>query len=236
VQDDDLVNRWALRRKRVQEEAEALERAARDTAAADEEAEIANELAEQTLTEEELLAKWELPNPDEVVSGDDLTGFFTEGVPEFLRRRALRALWVSNPILANLDGLNDYDTDFTIVEPIISSSYTAGVGYAKQAIEQVFADMPDSETRSVRPPEVIRTLAGAEPAHPEPDESGQAQIEDSLIENDALQNASREQALHTQREAARDHLFEDSEETALPVYRYPARMRFDSSPSGDKKT
>ena len=32
-----------------------------------------------------------------------------EGVPEFLKKQALRKLWLSSPILANLDGLNDYD-------------------------------------------------------------------------------------------------------------------------------
>ena len=43
----------------------------------------------------------------------DFTVFMHEKVPEALRRRALRALWHSNPILANVDGLNDYDEDFT---------------------------------------------------------------------------------------------------------------------------
>lgn len=234
MQDEDLMNRWALRRKRVQEEVEALERAERDAATAEGEAAIAGELAEETLTEEELLAKWELPNPDEVVSGDDLTGFFKEGVPEFIRRRALRALWVSNPILANLDGLNDYDTDFTIIEPIISSSYTAGVGYAKKVIEQAFADMPDSETHSVRPPDAIRTLAGTEPALLESEESEESErvseknAENPSVENDALQNASRDRAAHTQRVSEEGRLSGDSEETASLIHRYPARMRFDS--------
>ncbi len=231
MQDEDLMNRWALRRKRVQEEADALDRAERDAAAAEDEAAIASELAEETLTEEELLAKWELPNPDEVVSGDDLTGFFKEGVPEFIRRRALRALWVSNPILANLDGLNDYDTDFTIIEPIISSSYTAGVGYAKKVIEQAFADMPDSETHSVRPPDAIRTLAGKEPALLESEDSegvSEKTAENPAIENDALQNASRDRAAHTQPASEESRLSGDSEETASLIYRFPARMRFDS--------
>lgn len=231
MQDEDLMNRWALRRKRVQEEADALDRAARDAAAAEDEAAIASELAEETLTEEELLAKWELPNPDEVVSGDDLTGFFKEGVPEFIRRRALRALWVSNPILANLDGLNDYDTDFTIIEPIISSSYTAGVGYAKKVIEQAFADMPDSETHSVRPPDAIRTLAGTEPALLESEESegvSEKNVENPPVENDALRNASRDRAAHTQNMSEEGRLSGDPEETASLIHRYPARMRFDS--------
>ena len=231
MQDEDLMNRWALRRKRVQEEADALDRAERDAAAAEDEAAIASELAEETLTEEELLAKWELPNPDEVVSGDDLTGFFKEGVPEFIRRRALRALWVSNPILANLDGLNDYDTDFTIIEPIISSSYTAGVGYAKKVIEQAFADMPDSETHSVRPPDAIRTLAGKEPALLESEDSegvSEKTAENPAIENDALRNAFRDRAAHTQSVSEEGRLSGDSEETASLIYRFPARMRFDS--------
>jgi hypothetical protein len=43
----------------------------------------------------------------------DFTRFMKEDVPEALRKRALRQLWRSDPILANVDGLNDYDDDFT---------------------------------------------------------------------------------------------------------------------------
>ncbi len=39
--------------------------------------------------------------------------FLKPGVPGALRDQALRRLWRSNPLLANLDGLNDYDEDFT---------------------------------------------------------------------------------------------------------------------------
>jgi hypothetical protein len=35
-----------------------------------------------------------------------------KGVPKALRNQALKKLWRSNPILANLDGLNDYDLDY----------------------------------------------------------------------------------------------------------------------------
>lgn len=228
------MHQWALRRKRVQEETQALERAEREAAAAEDEAEIADALAEESLTEEELLAKWDLPNPDTVVSGDDLSGFFKEGVPEFLKRRALRALWVSNPILANLDGLNDYDTDFTIVEPILSSSYTAGVGYAKQVIEKAFADMPDAETRSVRPPEMARVLNAQPNETPEPLSESEAETVHSEVAsetqaNDALQNASAAQALHTANEKERGLSFGEGVGDVPPsAVRYPARMRFDS--------
>jgi Protein of unknown function (DUF3306) len=51
----------------------------------------------------------DLPDIETMTYDSDFTAFLREGVPEFLKRQALRKLWASNPILANLDGLNDYD-------------------------------------------------------------------------------------------------------------------------------
>ncbi len=54
----------------------------------------------------------DLPDIDSLDKDSDYTVFMREGVPEGLKKLALRALWRSDPILANLDGLNDYDEDF----------------------------------------------------------------------------------------------------------------------------
>ncbi len=43
----------------------------------------------------------------------DFSRFLKEDVPERLQRAALRRLWSSDETFANLDGLNDYDEDFT---------------------------------------------------------------------------------------------------------------------------
>jgi len=51
----------------------------------------------------------DLPDIDSLKYESDFTAFLQAGVPEELRNRALRKLWTSNPLLANLDGLNDYD-------------------------------------------------------------------------------------------------------------------------------
>ena len=62
----------------------------------------------------------------------DFTMFMNDNVPEAIRRRALRQLWRSNPVLANVDGLNDYDEDFTdaaLVVKGLKSAYQAGKGY-----------------------------------------------------------------------------------------------------------
>lgn len=43
----------------------------------------------------------------------DYKRFMAPGVPAHIRNRALRKLWVSDPVLANLDGLDDYIDDYT---------------------------------------------------------------------------------------------------------------------------
>ncbi|MGD9868891.1 MAG: DUF3306 domain-containing protein [Hyphomicrobiales bacterium] len=70
------------------------------------------------LREGAAVAEDEAPLPDiETLNYEsDYSGFLRETVSDDLRRRALRKLWASNPLLANLDGLNDYDLDYTIPE------------------------------------------------------------------------------------------------------------------------
>lgn len=62
----------------------------------------------------------------------DFTRFMKEDVPEALKRRALRQLWRSDPILANVDGLNDYDDDFTdaaLAVKVLQTAHKIGRGY-----------------------------------------------------------------------------------------------------------
>ncbi|WP_231582004.1 DUF3306 domain-containing protein [Puniceibacterium sp. IMCC21224] len=102
-------------------EAESLEQAEtsrRETAAADK-------------SDAELLAELNLPDPESLKLGDDLTAFLKKEVPERLRRRALRRFWRTNPVLACLDGLNDYDGDFTNAAtdaPGVATAYRVGKG------------------------------------------------------------------------------------------------------------
>jgi len=71
----------------------------------------------------------------------DFTVFMKAGVPEALRRKALRRLWRTNPVLACLDGLNDYEEDFTdaaVAVKGLESAYRIGKGY-------LFAEPDESE-------------------------------------------------------------------------------------------
>jgi hypothetical protein len=77
-----------------------------------------------------------LPPIDELDFQSDYTAFLTENVPEELRRAALRKLWRSDPVLANLDGLNDYDEDYNLIDQVITlpqSSYRPGRGYLDES-------------------------------------------------------------------------------------------------------
>jgi hypothetical protein len=77
----------------------------------------------------------DLPDPETLGKDADFTRYLKDGVPEALQRRALRALWRSDPVLANLDGLNDYDEDYRqvgTVAKVVRTAWRAGRGYAHE--------------------------------------------------------------------------------------------------------
>jgi len=136
---------WDRRRANVAAEAQA-EQAALD----------ADTLAEQHAaleekTDDEILAELELPNPDTMKMGDDFTAFMSKAVPDRIRRRALRTLWRSNPVLANVDMLVDYGEDFTDKATVVENMQTAyqvGKGMLKH-IEEMARQAEEREN----PPE-----------------------------------------------------------------------------------
>lgn len=77
----------------------------------------------------------ELPDIDSLDKDSDYTAFMRDGVPEHLRRLALRKLWLSSPVHSIIDGLDDYDDDFTLqftdaVTKNVKSSFRIGKGFA----------------------------------------------------------------------------------------------------------
>jgi len=122
---------WARRRAGVKAEEAAL--------SANEQRLKAEELAriQEEKTDEELLVELDLKDPDLMEMGDDFSAFMQTAVPERLRRRALRKLWVSNPVLANLDGLVDHGEDYSdaaTVIPDLKTSYQVGKGLLKHVL------------------------------------------------------------------------------------------------------
>ena len=125
---------WSRRKAGVETE----EKIALQIKDAEETAALQAEQAEKT--DEELLLELDLPNPDDMKMGDDFSAFMSKAVPDRLRRRALRRLWLANPALANLDGLLDYGEDFTDSATVVENlqtAYQVGKGMTEHVLEMV---------------------------------------------------------------------------------------------------
>ena len=127
---------WDRRRAAVQAE----EVASQQKVGAEADVLQAAEQAEKTDTE--LLAEFDLPNPDTLKAGDDFSVFMAKSVPAHLRQRALRKLWVSNPVLACLDDLVDYADDYTqaSARTCFETSYQVGKGLRRHVEEVMRAN------------------------------------------------------------------------------------------------
>lgn len=83
---------------------------------------------------------------EKLTADSDFTAFLKEHVPEHIKRLALRKLWASDPVFSILDGLNEYDDDYTKVQLITqaATSYKIGRGYQpeKPVEEEGVEDAP----------------------------------------------------------------------------------------------
>ncbi|CUH48139.1 DUF3306 domain-containing protein [Ruegeria atlantica] len=156
---------WSRRKAAVQAEAEAEVIAVEEQSIAAQHAELEDK------SDAEILNELNLPDPDELQAGDDVSGFMAKAVPDRLRRRALRRLWRLNPVLANVDGLVDYGEDYTDAACVIENIQTAyQVGKGMLAhVEALAAEAEDSEAdeASERDEPQEESVAPSEPA-PEP--------------------------------------------------------------------
>ena len=128
----DLLPSWSRRRAAVASEAKAEALAAEQALLEKEHAELSEK------SDEDILEALGLPDPDSLVQGDDFKVFLSKAVPAHLRKRALRTLWRSNPVLACVDGLNDYDDDYltgSFGQDPIKTTYQVGKGMLAHLLE-----------------------------------------------------------------------------------------------------
>ena len=173
---------WSRRKAAVEAEKRADAEALEDGKADDE------RKALEKRSDEEVLAELDLPDPDSLKQGDDFSAFMAKAVPDRLRRRALRRLWLSNPVLANLDELLDYGEDFSDAATVVAdlqSVYQVGKGMvreedlAKAAGDGAEPDAePEEEDAAPDDPEGAETAEAVsgpeeEAPQPEPPEPGE---------------------------------------------------------------
>ena len=90
-------------------------------------------------------------------------------MPQRLKSRALRAFWRTNPVLACLDGLNDYEDDYTAAATAgkaVNTLYVVGKGFAQpvaDALEKIMDEdeepaliaMSERSVPDVSPPQAV---------------------------------------------------------------------------------
>jgi hypothetical protein len=160
--EEGLLSRWSRRRLEVREaeEREAQEIAAREAEQAEAQALLADPEQRDMPPDDETRQKWieelEQIDIDSLSYDNDFTIFMKSWVPGALRQRALRKLWTTNPTLAVLDGLNDYDLDYTdaaMGAGKVISSWSPQGGYAK--LEELTEKVSELAAATKTPAQII---------------------------------------------------------------------------------
>ncbi len=139
-----------------------------------------------------------LPDIETLGKDSDYTGFLRAGVPEALQNMALRKLWLSDPMLANLDGLNDYDDDFGAI-------LKEGAAFMKRLV--------DAGEKITRPGAEKFEDEGAETEDGQPDSPGQ--VADAGTDEQGI--ADRTSEIEATPEAPSDGLSETESATATSL-------------------
>jgi hypothetical protein len=160
------------------------------------------------MSDADILDLLDLPDPDTLRKGDNFAAFMAKAVPMHLRNRALRNLWRSDPVLACLDGLNDYDTDYltgSTGQGMIKTSYQVGRGLLAH-VEKVAEEAAAKDAADLAAADGLR--------------------EDVAPANAAVANASEAPEEMADDLAALD-MTGDADEEDGPAARAPRRMRFE---------
>lgn len=199
--DDGFLKRWARRKEQVQMGAEPSDEAPPAVSGAAPAAPTGTETPKTPAEQAEEQAKLieSLPDIDSMTRDSDFSIFMQKGVPRTLRNKALRKLWRLDPVFANLDGLNDYDEDYTAIGKglgqAVNTLYQVGQGMrgkvpapettpeerAAQSIEQTAgAETADCGTEGAGAQPDSEATSPSESAESVPDQPGQDQPEDVI--------------------------------------------------------
>jgi hypothetical protein len=153
-------------------------------------------------------------------ASSDYSPFFRDGVPKVLKSAAMRVLWRSSPVFANVDGLNDYDEDFgspELIKKFTGSAWKVGKGYFREEdVPSDAADVADVVAREADP---------ADTGEPEP---ADATADAEPVEEDVAARAGNDQPKADEPEAMPDEPEDPPEtvhaEAAKPVDETPRKV------------
>ena len=217
IEDKGFLSRWSDRKLKNETDVPSA-------AEADVNEETLGEDEFEGKSDDEILSILELPDPEKLKLGDTVEKFMDGRVPERIRARALRAFWKTNPVLANIDGLDEYCDDYTDAATVIENLqtiYEVGKGYAEQALDALesLAD-EDTSTDDELGSEIVAQV-DTRLEHEEP-----AELEETSAESDVADQEATPQ----------NHLLllnNDIPEEVVTIAPRPRRMRFDEPSNSD---
>ena len=150
---EGFISRWSKRKsieKSDQDTNQSLEDNTKESIIEDRQSVTKEEVDDSQydeLNDQELLDKFELPDPEKIKKEKGLDLFFKDGIPDRLRQIALRRVWKLNPIIRFADAeINDYHEDFTDAATVIEgmqTAYQVGKGYLSEIIKEEAEDISD---------------------------------------------------------------------------------------------
>lgn len=217
IEDKGFLSRWSDRKlKNETDVPSAVE--------ADSNEETLGEDEFEGKSDDEILSILELPDPEKLKLGDTVEKFMDGRVPERIRARALRAFWKTNPVLANIDGLDEYCDDYTDAATVIENLqtiYEVGKGYAEQALDALESLADDDTSTDDELGSEIVAQVDTRLEHEEP-----VELEETPVESDAADQEATPQ----------NHsllLNDDIPEEIVTIAPRPRRMRFDEPSNSD---
>ncbi len=123
--ESSFFNRWSDR-KTAERDGQSLEQVV-----IPEQSAVAVPSEQEINSDKDFAVPDDLPDIKTLDKDSDYSLFMRDDTPKKLKRLALRKLFSSDPIFAGLDGLNDYDEDFSMVGMVaeaVSTRYKPGEG------------------------------------------------------------------------------------------------------------
>jgi hypothetical protein len=144
-----FLSRWSARKSQI-----AIGEDVPDEVPAPEIAEddVVEDEEDATLTDAELLEKYDLPDPEAVTEESGLEQFLNgKGLPGRVRQMALRRLWRLNPLFGVVDDMVEYGEDYTDAATVVEgmkTAYTVGKGYKKDDVEPEEAEALEDDSEA----------------------------------------------------------------------------------------
>jgi len=102
---------------------------------------------EAALSDEELLAKYGVDDPEAIEDEDKLDALLKDQFPDRIRQMALRRMWRLNPLFRFADEMVEYGENYTDAATVIDgmqTAYQVGKGYLQRAFDAVDDDAADA--------------------------------------------------------------------------------------------